>query len=168
MLSFNKLDELMNPNVHPKFFNFTPEHYKYNFQSSFAIAGIENLKSLETKINSKIEKVKLYENYLDKRLRINYFIHYKINSFLEFPILLKKSNNKFLSKELLKIGYDIRRTWYVNSIRYLKPNSNFDDFYNCEYLHKKVLSLPTHDQISEKDIIRICELINFHENDEII
>ena len=24
MLSFNKLDELMNPNVHPKFFNFTP------------------------------------------------------------------------------------------------------------------------------------------------
>ena len=167
-LSFNKLDELMNPNVYPKFFNFTPEHYKYNFQSSFAIAGIENLKSLETKINSKIEKVKLYENYLDKSLRINYFIHYKINSFLEFPILLKKSNNKFLSKELLKIGYDIRRTWYVNSIRYLKPNSNLEDFYNCEYLHKKVLSLPTHDQISEKDIIRICELINFHENDEII
>ena len=153
MLSFNKLDELMNPNVHPKFFNFTPEHYKYNFQSSFAIAGIENLKSLETKINSKIEKVKLYENYLDNSLRINYFTHYKINSFLEFPILLKKSSNKFLSKELLKIGYDIRHTWYVNSIRYLKPNSNLEDFYNCEYLHKKVLSLPTHDQISKKILL---------------
>ena len=163
MLSFNKLDELMNPNVHPKFFNFTPEHYKYNFQSSFAIAGIENLKSLETKIDSKIEKVKLYENYLDKSLRINNFIHYKINSFLEFPILLKKSNNKFLSKELLKIGYDIRHTWYVNSARYLKLNNNFNDLINCQYLHEKVLSLPTHDQITEQDIITICELINFYE-----
>ena len=60
----------MNPNVHPKFFNFTPEHYKYNFQSSFAIAGIENLKSLETKNKYKIKKVKLYENYLDNSLRI--------------------------------------------------------------------------------------------------
>ena len=79
----------------PNFLILPPEHYKYNFQSSFAIAGIENLKSLETKINSKIEKVKLYENYLDNSLRINYFTHYKINSFLEFPILLKKVTINF-------------------------------------------------------------------------
>ena len=78
-------------------------------------------------------------------------------------MLLKKSNNKFLSKELLKRGYDIRHTWYVNSIRYLKPNSNLEDFYNCEYLHTKVLSLPTHDKILEEDIIKISKLINFFE-----
>ena len=167
MLSIKKLEKLMNPNVYPKFFKIVPDHYNYKFQGGFAIAGIENLKSLETKIDSKIKKVKLYENYLDKSLRINSFNYYNINSFLEYPILLKKNNNKFLSKELLKIGYDIRHTWYVNSIRYLKLNFNLENFYNCEYLHEKVLSLPTHDQISEKDIIRICELINLYENDEI-
>ena len=167
LLSIKKLEKLMNPNVYPKFFKIVPDHYNYKFQGGFAIAGIENLKSLETKIDSKIKKVKLYENYLDKSLRINSFNYYDINSFLEYPILLKKNNNKFLSKELLKIGYDIRHTWYVNSIRYLKLNFNLENFYNCEHMHEKVLSLPTHDQISEKDIIRICELINLHENNEI-
>ena len=68
-----------------------------------------------------------------------------------------------LSKELLKIGYDIRNTWYVNSARYLKNNHEFKDFPNCENLHEKVLSLPTHDRISEKDIIKISEIINFFE-----
>jgi perosamine synthetase len=168
LLSVKKLEKLMNPNVYPKFFKIVPDHYNYKFQDSFAIAGIENLKSLETKINSKIKKVKLYENYLDKSLRINNFNYYDTNSFLEFPIVLNKNNNKFLHKELLKIGYDIRHTWYVNSVRYLNLDFSLDNFSNCEFLHEKVLSLPTHDQILEKDIIRICELINLHENDEII
>jgi dTDP-4-amino-4,6-dideoxygalactose transaminase len=77
--------------------------------------------------------------------------------------LLKKHKSKFLSKELMKIGYDIRHTWYVNSIRYLKLNFILKNFSNCEYLHEKVLCLPTHDKITEVDIIKICELINFYE-----
>ena len=97
---------------------------------------------------------------------INDFSFYGINSFLEYPILLKKNKNIFLSKQLLKIGYDIRHTWYVNSARYLKCDYNLSDFPNCEYLHEKVLSLPTHDNILEKDIIKICNLINFHENNK--
>ena len=102
----------MNPNVYPQFFKKVPEHYNYKFQGNFAIAGIENLKTLENKIHNKIQKVRLYEKNLDKKLIINNFPFYEVNSFLEYPILLKKSNNKFLSKELLKIGYDIRHTWY--------------------------------------------------------
>ena len=61
--------------------------------------------------------MKLYEKYLEQNLKINYYGSYEINSFLEYPILLKKKN-KFISKELLKIGYDVRHTWYVNSVRY--------------------------------------------------
>ena len=162
-LSFRKLEKLMNPNVYPQFFNKIPEHYNYKFQGNFAVAGIENLKTLENKIHNKIQKVRLYENNLDKKLIINNFPFYEVNSFLEYPILLKKSNNKFLSKELLKIGYDIRHTWYVNSLRYLKNNYELNDFSNCENLHEKVLSLPTHDKISEEDIIIISKLINFFE-----
>ncbi|MBD1145895.1 DegT/DnrJ/EryC1/StrS family aminotransferase [Pelagibacterales bacterium SAG-MED34] len=162
-LSINRLDKLMNPNVYPHFPDSIPDHYKYKFQNSFAIAGIENLKNYEAKIDNRIKKVRLYEYYLDKSLRINNFNNYKINSFLEFPILLKKKNNKFLHNELLKKGYDIRHTWYVNITRYLKLNFNLEDFNNCEYLHKKILSLPTHDKISENDVVNICKLINFYE-----
>ena len=161
--SFKKLERMMNPNVYPKFYKITPKHYYYKFQDNFAIAGIENLKSLKTQINSKIENVKLYEKHLNKSLIINTFTFYEINSFLEYPILLKKNINKFLSKELLKIGFDIRHTWYVNSTRYLSLNFALENYLNCEYLHEKVLSLPTHNKITEKDIIKICNLINFYE-----
>ena len=163
-LSFNKLDQLMYPGAYPKFFKDIPNHYNYKFQSNFAIAGIENLKSLESKTKSKIQNVRLYEFYLNKDLKINNFEFYEINSFLEYPILLKKQKNKFLSKKLLKIGYDIRHTWYVNSIRNLKLNFELINFSNCEYLHEKVLSLPTHDQITEADVIKICNMINKYES----
>jgi len=165
-LSIKKLDKLMNPNVYPELFESIPKNYYYKFQSNFAISGIENLKIIANGINNRIEKVKLYENYLNTSLKINNFSVYQINSFLEFPVLLKKTNNKFLSKELLKKGYDIRRTWYVNSLRYFKSNFVLEKFFNCENLHEKVLSLPTHDNISEKDIVNICKIINFHENNE--
>ena len=107
--------------------------------------------------------MKLYENNLHKSLRLKNFDFYKINSFLEYPILLKKNNSKFLSKELIKIGYDVRSAWYVNSVRYLHLNYNLKDFLNCESLHEKILSLPTHDKISEQDIIKISNLINNYE-----
>lgn len=162
-LSISSLEKLMNPNVYPKFPKSIPDHYNYNFQNSFAIAGVENLKNYEAKIDNRIKKVKLYERYLDKSLTINFFSNYKINSFLEFPILLKRKDNKFIHHQLLKKGYDIRHTWYVNIARYLKLNFNLEDFKNCEYLHEKALSLPTHDKISEIDIINICNLINYYE-----
>ena len=162
-LLINKIDKFIYPGVYPNFFKKIPNHYNFKFQSHFAIAGIENLKTLRSNNIRKIKKVKLYESYLNKFLRINHFNYYEINSFLEYPILLKKHKSKFLSKELMKIGYDIRHTWYVNSIRYLKLNFILKNFSNCEYLHEKVLCLPTHDKITEVDIIKICELINFYE-----
>ena len=162
-LSFKKIEAFIYPGVYPRLLKSKPKHYDYKFQSNFAIAGIENLKVLEFEHQKKIKKVKLYEKYLNKNLKINNFISYQINSFLEYPILLKKKKNKFLSKELLKIGYDIRHTWYVNSLKYLPLNFSLKNFDNCEFLHKKILSLPTHDRISENDIIKICDLINFYE-----
>lgn len=162
-LSINKIDKFIYPGVYPNFFKKVPNHYNFKFQSNFAIAGIENLKKLRSNNIKKIKKVKLYENYLDKRLIINHFNYYEINSFLEYPILLKKHRSKFLSKELMKIGYDIRHTWYVNSVKYLKLNFIQKNFSNCEYLHEKVLCLPTHNKIEEVDIIKMCKLINFYE-----
>ena len=162
--SFKKIDQVIYPGVYPKLFQMKPKYYNYKFQKNFAIAGIENLKVLQSKMDSRIQKVKLYELYLNKGLAINHFSFYEINSFIEYQILLKKNKNKFLSKELLKIGYDIRHTWYVNSVRFLNLNFDIKNFSNCEHLHESVLSLPVHNNISEKDIKKICNLINFYES----
>ena len=52
--------------------------------------------------------------------------------------MLKKNDNKFLSQKLIKIGYDVRSNWYVNSVRYLNLNYDLKNFSNCENLHEKV------------------------------
>ena len=162
-LSLKKLDRFMYPGVYPKFSDKKPIHYNYKFQKNFAVAGIENLKFLQNKIESRIQKVKLYEKSLNKNLILNKFSFYDINSFLEYPILLKYNKNYFLSQKLLNKGYDIRHTWYVNSVRYLKLNYESSEFNNSEYLHEKILSLPTHEKISEEDIKKITSLINSYE-----
>lgn len=162
-LSFKKLDKIMYPGVYPNFPKNKPLHYNYKFQESFAIAGITNLKNLKSKIMSRVENVKLYQKYLMKNLHINNSSEYIENSFLEYPILLKKNSNRFLSKELLKLGYDIRHTWYINSVTVKQLNYKFDDFPNCDLLHKNILSLPTHSKIREIDIKKISNLINKYE-----
>ena len=162
-LSIKNLDRLMYPGVYPKFPNLIPKHYYYKFQKNFAIAGIENLKVLNRRIDERIKNVKLYEKYLIDDLKLNVYDFYNINSFLEYPILLNKNKNKFISEKLLAIGYDVRHTWYVNSARFIKLDSKFDDYVISDKLHESVLSLPTHNKINETDIINICELINYYE-----
>ena len=162
-LSIKNLDRLMYPGVYPKFPNVIPKHYHYKFQKNFAIAGIENLRVLNNRIDERIKNVKLYEKYLIDDLKLNKYDFYNINSFLEYPILLNKNKNKFISEKLLAIGYDVRHTWYVNSARFIKLDSKFDDYVISDKLHESVLSLPTHNKINETDIINICELINYYE-----
>ena len=162
-LSIKNLDKIIYPGVYPKSSNTIPNHYNYKFQNNFAIAGIENLKVLESKIEKRIKNVKLYEKYLTNDLKLNFFDSHNVNSFLEYPILLKKNKNKFISRKLLTIGYDVRHTWYVNSIRFIKLNNRLNDFANSDKLHEGVLSLPTHHKINEVDIIKICQLINSYE-----
>ena len=73
---------------------------------------------------------------------------------------IKKNKSTFVSSILLSNGYDIRHTWYVNSTRFLKLTYNLKNFPNCEILHNHILSLPTHSNIKENDIVKICKLIN--------
>ena len=60
----------------PKFPNLIPKHYYYKFQKNFAIAGIENLKVLNQKIDQRIKNVKLYEKYLIDDLKLNIYDFY--------------------------------------------------------------------------------------------
>ena len=50
-------------------------------------------------------------------------------------------------------GFDIRHTWYINNVK--PKNSKEEDFKQTYYLESKILCLPVHKNISEKDIKKI-------------
>lgn len=156
-------EKIIYPGVYPKILSKKPDHYDYNFFSNFSYIGIKNIFLLNKRTNDRIRKVKLYEKYLSKNLLINNFKNYFDNSFLEFPILLKKSKNKIISKKLFESGYDIRHTWYVNNFRFRKLNNKKNIFRNSDLLHDYILTLPTNDYFLESDIKKICRIINKYE-----
>jgi len=153
-------EKIIYPGLYPTFKNSIPLHYIYDFNKYFSIAGVMNLKTIEKKNKEKIANTLIYEKYIDDELKINKFHNYNNNAFLEYPILLKKKNNKEVSKLLLREGYDIRHTWYVNNLKYQKLNHNVNNYPNCEYLKNQILTLPTNNYFKESDIIKICSFIN--------
>jgi dTDP-4-amino-4,6-dideoxygalactose transaminase len=153
-------EKIIYPGLYPTFKNSIPLHYIYDFNKYFSIAGIMNLETIEKKNKEKIANTLIYEKYIDDELKINKFHNYNNNAFLEYPILLKKKNNKEVSKLLLREGYDIRHTWYVNNLKYKKLNHKINSYPNCEYLKNQILTLPTNNYFKESDIIKICNFIN--------
>ena len=153
-------EKIIYPGLYPTFKNRVPLHYNYDFNKYFSIAGIMNLETIEKKNKEKITNAKIYEKHIDNELKINKFNNYNNNAFLEYPILLKKKNNKEVSKLLLGEGYDIRHTWYVNNLKYQKLSHKVNSYPNCEYLKNQILTLPTNNYFKESDIIKICSFIN--------
>ena len=163
-LKISFFEKIIYPGVYPKIYYNKPSHYNYNFSSNFSIIGIKNLFLIDKRTNSRIKKVKMYEKYLEKKLLINNFKNYYNNSFLEFPILLRKNTSKSISEKLFKNGFDIRHTWYVNNFRFRRLSYNKNKFINSELLHNHVLTLPTNNYFLENDIKKICNIINENES----
>ena len=124
---------------------------------------MENIGSIASQLNSRREIAKLYEKYLNKKLIITNFDFYEVNTFLEFPILLKKNTSKFLSKKLLEAGYDIRHTFYPNISKYF-DNTSPEKYPNCELFENYILTLPTNLNFNQNDCKTISEIINKFEN----
>ena len=160
-LSF--IEKIIYPGVYPKLNSKKPRHYNYNFCKYFSSAGNINLDLIENKQKNRSINAKYYEKYLNNRSKLIDTVNYKINSYLEFPILLKRNKNKELCDKLFNIGYEVRHTWYINSARVKRLNYNPKDFKTCELLHDYTLSLPTNSYFNEKDIKNICDVINKYE-----
>ena len=153
ILAFEKF---IYPGLYPKRFVNAPKNYFFNFFQSFAYLGLENLKKLNNQLLYRKKKVLLYEKYLNKKLLISNYKNYDENVFLEFPILLKKNSSKSISLKLYERGYDIRHTWYLDNSR--------SKVKNCAIAQKYILCLPTHNNIFERDIKKISDIINNLEN----
>ena len=157
------LEKMTYPGVYPKISKTKPKHYNYNFSYFFSNSGLINLDLLDKRQLNRVHNVKFYEKYLNDNLKILKTTNYNINSFLEYPILLKKNLNKEISEKLFNIGYDVRHTWYINSVRVKNLNYKLSEFEASDKLHNYILSLPTNKYFNEEDIKIICNLINKYE-----
>lgn len=157
------LEKIIYPGVYPKISKYKPGHYNYKFCNYFSYAGIINLKLSKDRHEKRIRNVKIYEREINQNLKIFNCENYEINSFLEYPILLKKNTNEILSKKLFEMGYDVRHTWYVNSANFKRFDYLESEFPNSQKLQNYVLSLPTNNYFNEIDIVKISNIINKHE-----
>lgn len=162
LLFFQKLnikfhEKIIYPGLSYKKNKNLPKHYKYNFYSPFACAAIINLNKINQEIKRKIYKAKCYEKNLKKDFILVKYKNFKSNAFLEYPILVSQKYK--LCKKLLIEGYDLRHTWYLN-------NSSKKKFPNSQFLEDKLITLPTHNDISYLDIQMISKKINLNLNNQ--
>ena len=136
-----------------------PELYFYDFNWVMNDVGIYNLKNIEKDIIERIQKAKIYFQEIDDAVALKTNCFNGENCLLEYPIILKKDSCIYIHKELMEKGFDIRHTWYINNVKTLK-NSKEEDFKQTYYLESKILCLPVHKNISEKDIKKISSIIN--------
>lgn len=152
----------MYPGLYPDLSPNMPNYYNYDFFNPVASCGIYQIEKLSIQKKNRIKKIQIYEKFLNKNKYVKVFKYndYSENSFLEFPVLLKRKSNVYIKNKLLSHGIDIRYKWYKNNndFKVLKKYSH--KLKGCSIIDKKILCLPLHDDISEIQINRICMMIN--------
>lgn len=136
-----------------------PEIYSYDFNWYLNDVGIYNLKKIQTDLEERIAKGRLYKELINNNVAIKTNCLFGDNAILEFTIILKTTSNLKAHSKLMQEGYDVRHTWYINN---MKSNKylNKDDFKDTCLIDEKILCLPLHKNISNLDIKRISNIIN--------
>lgn len=128
-------------------------------------AGIAlyEFKKIENNLTHRRNVAKIYSENLDPKIissKINSII--KNSTCLRFPVFVENRDN--FIKKLEESGVHASDIWYDSPIapkKYLGlaryPKSSCP---NAEKVAEKIMNLPTHTNISEKEAIKISELIN--------
>jgi dTDP-4-amino-4,6-dideoxygalactose transaminase len=159
-INFIPILKFIYPGLYPLFPKKIPINYKYKFFEPLNSIG-KNILSLEDKnILIRKKNVQLYQKYLIKNNKIlifNFSKNLEENVFLEFPIIIKNTNNKKINDLFLSNGYDLRIKWYLNSSKFIKNSRKFP---RSDYIENHIICLPTNPNFKEHDIIKISNLIN--------
>lgn len=149
------------PGLNPKFRKYIPDHYRYKISDYCYEAGIYQIERDKKNILIRKNKAKYYSNKLktikNENIKIFYLENFNENSFIEYPIYLKKNTVDEIHNEFLKHNIDLRIKWYMNNAKFKKFNSNPKMFKNSELCEYKILCLPLHDLITFEDIDFIVE-----------
>tara|TARA_A100001015_G_scaffold131123_1_gene145516 strand:+ start:3996 stop:5228 length:1233 start_codon:yes stop_codon:yes gene_type:complete len=155
------IKKIIYPGLYPKFESNIPSTYQYKFYDGVSQLGEKLIKNLENQKKRRVKLIKIYEKNLKNlnELKLFSFKRYSTNSFLEYPIGLKKINDKKnLVIFLFKNGFDVREKWYVDNSKF-KIFKNMNNNINARFLEETILCLPLNPNFSENEIIYLCSLI---------
>ena len=157
----NYLIKKIYPGLYPYLSKYTPKSFDYDFCKILSNAGLHHMENFQKKHNDRINKLKIYESYLKniKNIQLFDFDTYQENSFLEYPLLLKKFKNNYVHNILLKNGFDIRKKWYLNCNKLKKFKIKSFKSNNIDLINDHILCLPLHDKIDKEYIKNICSLL---------
>lgn len=160
-------DEFVNDGLsyEGKGFNYRVVAYAYAF-------GSYRLKKLDKFIFNRQQKLQLYIDCL-KNSNINYISNLNCGVSNVAPIsmwcLIKDETYlKNLMFYLIQNGVPVGKFKYttINEVEYFKQFIvNDGDFPNSKYVREHSMFLPLYENISKKDIIQICKLVNGFNND---
>lgn len=131
-----------------------PNFYQKLIQDSF--------RNLKSNLSHRKKIAEIYKENLPERImfdKINSQIDNSSN--LRFPIFV--DNRGDLIKYLKTKGFHLSDIWYDAPIapkRFMSKIKYENDCPNAEKISEKILNLPTHKNISEKQTVYLCEIIN--------
>lgn len=114
------------------------------------------LSHLKEDIKDRKTKVNLYDKHLSEKVKI------KGNWLIRYPIIVKK-DRLGLIKQLAKQGVHVSDIWYDFPIAPKKTSGNIRNIAlgkKSLLISSQILNLPTHRNVSVKDIRKICNIIN--------
>lgn len=158
----NYLIKKIYPGLYPHLSKYTPKSFDYDFCTLLSSPGLYHMENFQRKHKDRIKKLKIYENNLKniKNVQLFEFDTYQENSFLEYPLILKKYKNDYVHNILLKKGFDVRKKWYMNCNKLNKFKIKSFKSKDIDLIDDYILCLPLHDKIDSEYIKEICSLLS--------
>lgn len=157
------------------FYNVKYLGYKFNFTDLQASIGLAQLKKIKKIIKFRKSIRKIYDKSLSDLFKKNTLIKSKIDNKIFsseyiYTILINSNNTSFLRDNLVNF---LRRNNVLTTVHYIP--ANFHEYYkkkfkrvkvpNSDYFFNNVISLPFHNKLKKKEVIKISSLIKkFFEN----
>lgn len=148
--------------------NCNYKEFNYKLPNSLAFLCINQFNKIDTIITHNIMLADIYNEWIENKKISILFKEKKweINNYFRFPIILKTEKEKnILYKYMRKNNVILWNTWsWWNIVPVWSNIKKAWYIYNscpvAEDLSKRILTLPNHINIKEKDIKRIIKLIN--------
>lgn len=122
----------------------------YSLPDWYCNLALSEFNNLSQQLNHRKKIAQIYKDALDKKILTNRIINkIKLSSNLRFPIFVDNRNS--LIKHLKSFKIFVSDIWYDD----VAPECP-----NAIEISKKILNLPTHINITEKDALKISERIN--------
>jgi CDP-6-deoxy-D-xylo-4-hexulose-3-dehydrase len=147
-------------------FTFLCSGYNVRNTELHAVLGIEQIPRLEKSVKIRNDNFITFVNNIDKE---KYYSNFNVegSSLYAFPIICLKAEAKKVKKALDEHNIENRPLIAGNLLRHpMIKNSNtftYPNFYSCvnaNLIHDKSFYVGNNETISEKDVLKLCNILN--------